>query len=89
MSDLYKAPEVLLGLPWEYPVDVFSIGVMVSTSTPKLCDTMSNSGPKPIRHLSSRKGRTYSTPLTESTISMFFRWHWPSISDIWVLHHWR
>ncbi|KAI2737270.1 hypothetical protein DTO013E5_6610 [Penicillium roqueforti] len=28
MSDLYKAPEVLLGLPWEYPVDVFSIGVM-------------------------------------------------------------
>jgi serine/threonine protein kinase len=31
MSDLYRAPEVLLGLPWEYPVDVWSIGVMVST----------------------------------------------------------
>ncbi|TPX22045.1 hypothetical protein DIZ76_016012 [Coccidioides immitis] len=28
MSDLYRAPEVLLGLPWEYPVDVRSIGVM-------------------------------------------------------------
>ncbi|KAK2757613.1 hypothetical protein FQN54_004582 [Arachnomyces sp. PD_36] len=28
MSDLYRAPEVLLGLPWEYPVDVWSIGVM-------------------------------------------------------------
>ncbi|OQE13385.1 hypothetical protein PENFLA_c049G09239 [Penicillium flavigenum] len=26
--DLYRAPEVLLGLPWEYPVDVWSIGVM-------------------------------------------------------------
>ncbi|KAG5287886.1 protein kinase [Histoplasma capsulatum G186AR] len=28
MPDLYRAPEVLLGLPWEYPVDVWSIGVM-------------------------------------------------------------
>ncbi|KAK2810901.1 hypothetical protein FQN50_002492 [Emmonsiellopsis sp. PD_5] len=28
MSDLYRAPEVLLGLPWGYPVDVWSIGVM-------------------------------------------------------------
>ncbi|KAM5438051.1 hypothetical protein McanMca71_000516 [Microsporum canis] len=28
MSDLYRAPEVILGLPWEYPVDVWSIGVM-------------------------------------------------------------
>lgn len=33
MSDLYRAPEVLLGLPWEYPVDVWSIGVMVSSSS--------------------------------------------------------
>lgn len=33
MSDLYRAPEVLLGLPWEYPVDVWSIGVMVSTTS--------------------------------------------------------
>ncbi|KAJ5849928.1 hypothetical protein N7455_009784 [Penicillium solitum] len=29
MSDLYRAPEVFLGLPWEYPVDVWSIGVML------------------------------------------------------------
>jgi serine/threonine protein kinase len=29
MSDLYRAPEVLLQLPWGYPVDVWSIGVMV------------------------------------------------------------
>lgn len=33
VSDLYRAPEVLLGLPWEYPVDVWSIGVMVSTTS--------------------------------------------------------
>ncbi|OQD95933.1 hypothetical protein PENSOL_c018G11192 [Penicillium solitum] len=29
MSDLYRAPEVLLGLLGEYPVDVWSIGVML------------------------------------------------------------
>jgi serine/threonine protein kinase len=29
MSDLYRAPEVLLQLPWGYPVDIWSIGVMV------------------------------------------------------------
>lgn len=36
MSDLYRAPEVFLGLPWEYPVDVWSIGVMVSTTSAKV-----------------------------------------------------
>lgn len=30
MSDLYRAPEVLLQLPWGFPVDLWSIGVMVS-----------------------------------------------------------
>ena len=29
MSDLYRAPEVLLKLPWGFPVDIWSIGVMV------------------------------------------------------------
>ncbi|OQV11245.1 Protein kinase domain-containing protein [Cladophialophora immunda] len=28
MSDLYRAPEVLLKLPWAFPVDVWSVGVM-------------------------------------------------------------
>ena len=30
MSDSYRAPEVLLKLPWAFPVDVWSVGVMVS-----------------------------------------------------------
>jgi serine/threonine protein kinase len=30
MSDLYRAPEVLLQLPWSYPVDLWSVGVIVS-----------------------------------------------------------
>jgi hypothetical protein len=30
MSDLYRAPEVLLHLPWGFPADIWSIGVMVS-----------------------------------------------------------
>lgn len=34
MPDLYRAPEVLLGLPWSFPVDIWSIGVMVSTAFP-------------------------------------------------------
>lgn len=29
MPDLYRAPEVLLGLPWSYPVDIWSLGAMV------------------------------------------------------------
>ncbi|EXJ83982.1 CMGC/SRPK protein kinase [Capronia epimyces CBS 606.96] len=28
MPDLYRAPEVLLKLPWAFPVDVWSVGVM-------------------------------------------------------------
>ncbi|CAI7660131.1 unnamed protein product [Penicillium glandicola] len=30
MSDLYRAPEGLLHLPWGFPADIWSIGVMVS-----------------------------------------------------------
>ena len=30
MPDLYRAPEVLLQLPWDYPVDLWSVGIMVS-----------------------------------------------------------
>ena len=30
MPDLYRAPEVLLQLPWGFPVDMWSICVMVS-----------------------------------------------------------
>lgn len=33
MPDTHRAPEVLLGLPWDAQVDVWSIGVMVSTSS--------------------------------------------------------
>lgn len=29
MTDTHRAVEVLLGLPWDYEVDVWSIGVMV------------------------------------------------------------
>ena len=30
MPDTYRAPEVLMGLPWGYSVDIWSIGVMVT-----------------------------------------------------------
>lgn len=28
MPDIYRAPEVLLGLPWDYPVDMWSVGIL-------------------------------------------------------------
>ena len=28
MQDMYRAPEVLLELPWSYAVDIFSVGVL-------------------------------------------------------------
>lgn len=35
MPDLYRAPEVLLGLPWSFPVDIWSLGVMVRIFLPR------------------------------------------------------
>ena len=32
MPDIYRAPEVLLMLPWGFPVDIWSLGVMVSSN---------------------------------------------------------
>ena len=34
MPDTYRAPEVLMGLPWDHGVDIWSIGVMVSALNP-------------------------------------------------------
>lgn len=30
MPDLYRAPEILLKLPWGFPVDIWCVGVMVN-----------------------------------------------------------
>ncbi|KAH0829835.1 hypothetical protein FOPE_10920 [Fonsecaea pedrosoi] len=32
MPDLDRAPEILLKLPWGFPVDVWSVGIMVRIS---------------------------------------------------------
>ena len=32
MPDTYRAPEILMGLPWGHPVDIWSIGIMVRTT---------------------------------------------------------
>lgn len=34
---LYKAPEVLLGIPWSYSVDIWNLGVLVSISHHTVC----------------------------------------------------
>lgn len=31
MPDVYRAPEVLLGMPWSYPIDVWGFAMTVST----------------------------------------------------------
>jgi len=33
MPDVYRAPEVILGLPWGYPVDLWGFGMVVSNSS--------------------------------------------------------
>lgn len=42
MPDTHRAPEILMGLPWDAQVDVWSIGVMVSVHKP--CDVSSADG---------------------------------------------
>lgn len=39
---VYRAPEVILDIPWTYSVDIWNVGVMVSVSTEYACDLFSN-----------------------------------------------
>ncbi|KAB8214507.1 hypothetical protein BDV33DRAFT_209205 [Aspergillus novoparasiticus] len=48
MSDLYRAPEVLLQLPWGYPVDIWSIGVMTLELLEALAQYIGYLGPPPL-----------------------------------------
>ncbi len=34
MPDVYRAPEVILGMPWGYPVDIWSVAMVVSSIFP-------------------------------------------------------
>ncbi len=34
----YRAPEVILGAPWDEKVDIWTIGVMVRTGAPHRCN---------------------------------------------------
>lgn len=34
MPDLYRAPEVVLGMPWSYPIDLWAIAMTVCVSYP-------------------------------------------------------
>ena len=36
MPDIYRAPEVVLGMPWSYPVDIWGFGMVVSHYLPVL-----------------------------------------------------
>jgi hypothetical protein len=39
MPDLYRAPEVILGMSWSYPVDIWGLGMVVSPHTSVCCVT--------------------------------------------------
>lgn len=30
MPDIYRAPEIILGMKWDYKIDIWNVGVMVS-----------------------------------------------------------
>lgn len=34
---VYRAPEIILDIPWSYSVDIWNVGVMVSVSTVHAC----------------------------------------------------
>jgi len=34
MPNVYRAPEVILGIPWSYPVDIWGLGMVVRSSDP-------------------------------------------------------
>jgi serine/threonine protein kinase len=36
MPGVYRAPEVILGMEWDCKIDIWSVGVMVSSSSPYL-----------------------------------------------------
>lgn len=36
MPDVYRAPEVILDMEWSYPVDIWALGMTVSTSKTRL-----------------------------------------------------
>ena len=42
MPDIYRAPEVLLGLPWSHPVDIWSLAVMVALPTHLVVNVICN-----------------------------------------------
>jgi serine/threonine-protein kinase SRPK3 len=40
MPDLYRAPEIVLGIPWNEKIDIWSVGLMVSKKKPSLSDLL-------------------------------------------------
>lgn len=84
MSDLYRAPEVLLHLSWGYPVDIWHL-VNRCHGEPRQHISMTLRLIYQFRPSSLWMARTLSTPSTISMTSTFFPRHWHNASDIWVL----
>lgn len=86
MSDLYRAPEVLLQLPWGFPVDIWAIGVMVSRAhrcglhASKTLTVFHDTDPRASgREKPLRSDRSCSWPICTSTgFSTVYRISWPS-----------
>jgi len=41
MPDLYRAPEVVLGMPWSYPIDTWGFAMTVCSATRVRCPVLS------------------------------------------------
>lgn len=70
MPDLYRAPEVLLGLPWSFPVDIWSLGVMVNRMASSLGLVYAN---RKYRLLNCWRGKICSTQSIATTTNMSSR----------------
>lgn len=75
MPDTHRAPEVLMGLPWDAQVDVWSIGVMASRA---IIFNQIKSLLTIRRLLNSSKVETSSILSTKPTTNTYSLWHWRS-----------
>ena len=75
MPDTYRAPEILMSVPWGFGVDTWSIGILVSFS---MLNNMHTASLTTLRSLSFSKAAICSTPSMKSAINTCCLLHWRS-----------
>jgi len=83
MPDLYRAPEILMSVPWDFGVETWSIGILVNFS---MLNTMHTTLLTVLRSLSFSKAAISSTPSTKFTTNTCSRWRSRNTFPYWDHH---